>query len=35
MSLDGDFHEVKVTPDLKLYVDFGMNLEEVFHELYT
>jgi hypothetical protein len=34
MSLEGDFHEVEVTPNLELLVTFGMSLEEVCHELY-
>jgi hypothetical protein len=35
MSLDGDFHEVEVTPNLELFVTFGMSLEGVCNELYT
>jgi hypothetical protein len=35
MSLEGDCHEVKVTPNLELLVTFGMSLEGVCHELYT
>jgi hypothetical protein len=31
MSLEGDFHEVEVTPNLELLVTFGMSLEEVCH----
>jgi hypothetical protein len=34
-SLEGDFHEVEVTPNLELLVTFGMSLEGVCHELYT
>jgi hypothetical protein len=33
MSLEGDCHEVEVTPDLELLVSFGMSLEGVCHEL--
>ncbi len=33
MSLEGDCHEVEVTPNLKLLVTFGMSLERVCHEL--
>ncbi len=35
MSLQGDCHEVGVTPYLELLVTFGMSLEGVCHELYT
>ncbi len=35
MSLEGDCHEVVVTPILELLVTFGMSLEGVCHELYT
>jgi hypothetical protein len=35
MSLEGDCHEVEVTPNLELQVTFGMSLEGVCHELYT
>ncbi len=35
MSLEGDCHEVEVTPDLELLVTFGMSMEGVCHELYT
>jgi hypothetical protein len=35
MSLDGDCHEVKVTPNLELLVTLGMNLEGVCCGLYT
>jgi hypothetical protein len=35
MSLEGDFHEVDVTPNLKLLVTFGISLEGVCHDLYT
>jgi hypothetical protein len=35
MSLEGDCHEVEVTPNLELLVTFGMTLEGVCHELYT
>ncbi len=33
-SLEGDCHEVEVTPNLELLVTFGMSLERVCHELY-
>jgi hypothetical protein len=33
ISLEGDWHEVEVTPNLELLVDFGMSLERVYHEL--
>jgi hypothetical protein len=35
MSLEGDCHEVEVTPDLELLVTFGMSLKGVCNELYT
>jgi hypothetical protein len=35
MSMEGDCHEIKVTPNLELLVTFGMSLEGVCHELYT
>jgi hypothetical protein len=35
MSLEGDCHEVEVTPSLELLVTFGMSLEGVWHERYT
>ncbi len=35
MSLEGDCHEVEVTPNLGLLVTFGMILEGVCHELHT
>jgi hypothetical protein len=35
MSLEGNCHEVEVTPNLELLITFGMNLEGVCHELYT
>ena len=35
MSLEGDCHELEVTPNLELLVTFGMSLEGVCHELYT
>ncbi len=35
MSLEGDCHEVEVTPNLELLVTFGMSLEGGCHELYT
>jgi hypothetical protein len=35
MSLEGDCHEVEVTPNLEMLVNFGMSLEGVCHELYT
>jgi hypothetical protein len=31
MSLEGDCHEVEVTPNLELLVTFGMSLERVFY----
>ncbi len=34
-SLEGDCHEVEITPNLELLVTFGMSLEGVCHELYT
>jgi hypothetical protein len=34
MSLEGDCHEVEVTPILELLATFGMSLEGVCHELY-
>jgi hypothetical protein len=34
MSLEGDCHEVDVTPNLDLLFTFGMSLEKVCHELY-
>jgi hypothetical protein len=33
MSLDGDCHEIEVTPNLKLLVTFEMSLKGVCHEL--
>jgi hypothetical protein len=35
MSLEGDCHEILVTPNLELLVTFGMCLKGVCHELYT
>jgi hypothetical protein len=35
VTLEGDVHEVEVTPNLELLVTFGMCLEGVCHELYT
>jgi hypothetical protein len=35
MSLEGDCHEVEVTPNLELLVTFGMSLEGVCLEHYT
>ncbi len=36
MSLEGDCHEVEVTPNLELLVTFGeLSLEGVYHEPYT
>ncbi len=35
MSLDGDCHEVEVTPNLELLATLGMSLEGVFHKLCT
>jgi hypothetical protein len=32
-SLEKDWHQVEVTPNLELLVTFGMSLEEVCHEL--
>jgi hypothetical protein len=34
MSLEGDCHEVEVTPNSVLLATFGMRLEGVCHELY-
>ncbi len=34
MSLEEDYHEVEVTPNLELVVTFGMSFEGVCHELY-
>jgi hypothetical protein len=33
LSLEGDYHEDEVTPNLELLVTFGMSLEGVCHEL--
>jgi hypothetical protein len=33
MSLEGDCHEVEITPNLELLVTFGLSLEGVGHEL--
>jgi hypothetical protein len=35
MSLEGDCHELEVTPNLELLVTFRMSLEGVCHDLYT
>jgi hypothetical protein len=35
MSLEGDCHEVEVTPNLEYLVTFGVSLEGVCNELYT
>ncbi len=35
MSLEGDCHEVEVTPNLEFLVSFGKSLEGVCHQLYT
>jgi hypothetical protein len=35
MSLEGNCHEVEVTPNLEFLVIFGMSLEGVCHELHT
>jgi hypothetical protein len=35
MSLEGDFHEVVVTPNLELMVTVGMSLKGVYQELYN
>jgi hypothetical protein len=35
MSLEGDFNEVKFTPNLDLLVTYGKSLEGVCDELYT
>jgi hypothetical protein len=35
MSLEGDCHEVEVTPNLELFVTFGLRLEGVCREFYT
>jgi hypothetical protein len=34
MSLEGDCHELEVTPNFELLVTFGMSLEGVCHEFY-
>jgi hypothetical protein len=34
-SLEGDCHEVEVTPNLEMLVTFGMSFEGVCHELFT
>jgi hypothetical protein len=34
MSLEGDCHEVEVTPNLEVLVTFGMSLEGVCDDLY-
>ena len=35
MSLEGDCHELEVTPNLEFLVTFGIILEIIYHELYT
>jgi hypothetical protein len=35
MSLEEDYHEIEVTPNLELLVSFDVSLEGVCHELYT
>jgi hypothetical protein len=35
MSLEGDCHEVEVTPNLDLLVTFGMSWEGAWSERYT
>jgi hypothetical protein len=35
MSLEGNCHDVEVTPNLEVLVTFGMSLEGVCDELYT
>jgi hypothetical protein len=35
LSLEGECHEVEVTPNLELLVTFGLSLERVCHELYA
>jgi hypothetical protein len=35
MSLEGDCHEVEVTPILELLVTFGISLEQVCHDFTT
>ena len=35
MSLEGDFHELEVTPNLEMLVTCGMSLEGVCRELDT
>jgi hypothetical protein len=35
MSLEGDSHELEVTPNLELLVAFGMCLDGVCHEFST
>jgi hypothetical protein len=33
-SLEGDCHEIEVTPNLKLLVTYSMSLKRVDHEFY-
>jgi hypothetical protein len=35
MGLEGDCHEVEVSPNLELLVTFAVSLEGVYHELNT
>jgi hypothetical protein len=35
MSLEEDYKEVEVTPNLELLVTFGVSLEGVCHELHS
>jgi hypothetical protein len=35
MCLEGDCHEVEVTPNLELLVTIGMSLDVVCHKLYA
>jgi hypothetical protein len=35
MNLEGDCHEVEITPNLGLLVTYGVSLEGVCQELYT
>jgi hypothetical protein len=35
MSLEGDCHEIEVTPNLELLFTFAISFDGVCHELYT
>ena len=35
VSLEGDCHELDVTPNMELLIAFGMSLEGICHELYA